>query len=135
MHSRARTVFLWLIVAQAAHSIEEYVFRLYDVLAPARLISSLLSDDLARGFAIANTLLVVFGLACYVVSVRPGRRSARAAAWFWSVLELGNGISHTAMAAAQQGYFPGVATAPVLLAISGYLVSLLIRPRDASQGA
>jgi hypothetical protein len=32
----ARQLFLWLIVAQAAHSVEEYQFRLYDVLAPAR---------------------------------------------------------------------------------------------------
>ena len=35
MTPRMRTAFLWLIVAQAAHSVEEYVFRLYDVLAPA----------------------------------------------------------------------------------------------------
>jgi len=33
--------FLALIVAQAAHSIEEYVFRLFEVLAPARFISGL----------------------------------------------------------------------------------------------
>ena len=54
MDSRSRAAFLALIIAQAAHSIEEYAFRLFDVLAPARFISGLLSDDLARGFAIAN---------------------------------------------------------------------------------
>src|SRR5262245_10480995 len=127
MTPRMRTAFLWLIVAQAAHSIEEYVFRLYDVLAPARFISGLLSDDVARGFAIANALLVLAALTCYVVIVRPGRPSARAVLWFWSILEFGNGLSHSGLALARLGYFPGVATAPALLGISGYLLWLLSR--------
>ena len=127
MDPRARTVFLWLLLAQSAHSIEEYLFRLYDVLAPARFVSSLLSDDPARGFAIANVLLVLFGVACYLVSIRPGLPSARAVAWFWALLELGNGTSHSVLAAAQQGYFPGVATAPLLIGLSGYLISLLTK--------
>ena len=69
MDSRSRATFLALIVAQAAHSIEEYVFRLFDVLAPARFMSGLLSSDLARGFAIANIALVLFGVWCYVARV------------------------------------------------------------------
>ena len=36
MKPLTRQLFLWLIVAQAAHSVEEYLSRLYDVLAPAR---------------------------------------------------------------------------------------------------
>jgi hypothetical protein len=36
MDIRSRTVFLVLILAQAAHSIEEYALRLFDVFAPAR---------------------------------------------------------------------------------------------------
>jgi hypothetical protein len=130
MDPRARTAFLWLLLAQSAHSIEEYLFRLYDVLAPARFVSSLLSDDPARGFAIANVLLVLFGVACYLVSIRPGLPSARGLAWFWSLLELGNGASHSVLAAAQQGYFPGVATAPLLIGLSGYLISLLMKQAD-----
>jgi hypothetical protein len=50
--SGARSVragFLILILTQAAHSVEEYVFRLYDVLAPARFISGLFSADLPTG--------------------------------------------------------------------------------------
>lgn len=129
-----RAVFLWLIVAQAAHSVEEYVFRLYDVLAPARFISALVSDDLARGFAIANALLVLAGVLCYVWSVRPRRPSARAVAWFWSLLELGNGLGHSAFAVARLGYFPGVATAPALLGLSGYLLRLLGRTGTPPRG-
>jgi hypothetical protein len=107
MDLRSRGAFLALIVAQAAHSIEEYVFRLFDVFAPARFISGLLSSDLARGFAIANIALVLFGVWCYVARV------------------LGNGIGHSAFALARGGYFPGVATAPFLLGISVYLIARL----------
>jgi hypothetical protein len=125
MDSRSRVAFLALIVAQAAHSIEEYVFRLFDVLAPARFISGLFSRDLARGFAIANIALVLFGAWCYAARVRHQLPSARSLAWFWALLELGNGIGHSASALARGGHFPGVATAPFLLGISVYLISRL----------
>ncbi len=58
----SRNLLLCLILSQAGHSVEEYCFRLYDVLAPARFISSLVSSNPAFGFAIANVLLVLFGL-------------------------------------------------------------------------
>ena len=124
MDSRGRTAFLALILAQAAHSIEECAFRLFDVLAPARFISSLFSSDLARGFAIGNALLVLFGVWC-VVRVYRGHPSARNLAWFWALLELGNGVGHSAFALARGGYFPGVATAPFLVGISVYLIARL----------
>ena len=127
MNSRSRSAFLALILAQAAHSVEEYVFRLYDVFAPARIISGLFSDDLATGFAIFNIGLVLFGFLCYLVWVRPGRPAARALAWLWIVIELVNGIGHPAIALARGGYFPGVLTAPVLLALSLYLALRMTR--------
>ena len=63
-------LFLALILAQALHSIEEYAFRLYDVLAPARWVSDLVGIDRAIGFVFANPLLVSFGLWCYAARVR-----------------------------------------------------------------
>lgn len=120
--SKIRTPFLILIVAQAAHSIEEYVFRLFDVLAPARFVSGLVSSDLASGFAIVNAALVLFGLWCYVAWVRTGRPAARPLAWFWALLELANGTGHSLLAISAGGYFPGVGTAPLLLGASLYLV-------------
>ena len=114
-----------LIAAQAAHSVEEYLFRLFDVLAPARFVSGLFSDNPAQGFVSANVLLVLAGFLCCAVLVRPHRASAMGVAWFWAVLELGNGVSHTVMAMANRGYFPGVATAPFLLAGSIYLIRCL----------
>ena len=121
MSPRIRWAFLALILGQAAHSTEEYVFRLFDVFGPARFVSGLLSDDLAVGFAVVNAGLVLFALWCYVARVRPGHPSGRTFAWFWTLLELANGVGHIGLALSRRGYFPGVATAPVLLGMSTYL--------------
>lgn len=118
MNRRTSITFLTLILAQAGHSIEEYFSRLYDVLAPARFVSGLLSDDLRIGFAIFNCSLVAFGLWCYLGPVRRGTHSARVFAWFWAILELLNGSAHLAWAASAWAYRPGVVTAPILVVIS-----------------
>jgi hypothetical protein len=107
MDRRGRTAFLALVAAQAAHSAEEYVFRLFDVFAPARFVSSLFSSDSSQGFAIANAILVLFGVWCYWARVRRGHPSARAFLWFWAFLELGNGLGHGLLALGRGGYFPG----------------------------
>jgi hypothetical protein len=120
-------VFLLLIAAQAAHSTEEYVTGLFEVFAPARYVSGLVSNDLSVGFLVANAALVGFGLWCWAVPVRSGSRRENAFIWFWTLLELGNGIGHLTLAAAQRGYFPGVATAPLLLLISLWLAVLQFR--------
>ncbi len=112
-----RALFLALIAAQAAHSLEEYCFRLYDRLAPARMVSEALGFDRATGFALANTALILFGLWCYFARVRSGHRHWRGFAWFWALLESANGLGHGALALAAGGYFPGLATAPLLLAL------------------
>jgi Protein of unknown function with HXXEE motif len=117
-----RRAFALVIAAQAAHSVEEYAMRLFDVFAPARAVSSVFgAGDLARGFAIANALIVLFGVWCYVFRVRTGHPSARGYAWFWCGLELANGVGHLLLAAAAGGYFPGAGTAPLLLASAAYL--------------
>lgn len=121
MDGRARVLFAALILAQAVHSIEEYLFRLYDALAPARYVSEALGFDRALGFVVANVALVSFGLWCWLARVRQGHRSARAFAWFWALLETANAFAHGALAVAAGGYFPGLATAPLLLAVGGAL--------------
>ena len=127
MQALSQNLFLCLILSQAAHSIEEYRFRLYDVLAPARVISSLVSSNLAFGFAIANALLVLFGFWCYLARVRKRHPSARNWAWFWTVLEATNGANHLILALNSGGYFPGAATAPLLLGFSLWLGVTLLR--------
>ena len=119
--TRTQHLFLALILSQAVHSVEEYLFRLYEVLAPARWLSGVVSVNPAMGFAIVNTLLVSFGAWCYLARVRPSHPSGRSWAWFWTVLEGANGVAHLLLAAGARGYFPGAATAPLLLGLSAAL--------------
>ena len=123
----ARTIFLLLIVAQAAHSIEEYCLRLYDLFAPTRFVTGLLGFDHSIAFAITNAALISFGLWCYLARVRPGRGAWRGLAWFWAVLEIANGLGHGALALDAGGYFPGLATAPALLAVGAWLAFRLAK--------
>jgi len=132
---RAR-VFLLLILAQAAHSVEECVTRLYAVFTPARIVSNLVSDDAPLGFAVANAVIVAAGLLCWAGPVRAGWRIAPFVVWLWIIVELANGAAHSTMAAARGGYFAGVATAPLLLFFAGWLAVLQIRrPRERQHGA
>jgi hypothetical protein len=131
MHEHARYAFLALVLIQAAHSIEEYATRLYEVFAPARFLSGLVSSDLATGFVAINAALVGFALWCFALPVRSGWPAAVTLAWGFALIELGNGGTHLLLAAARGGYFPGAATAPFLVAAAVWLVLLLVRDRDA----
>jgi len=133
MAPKVQHVFLFLILTQAAHSVEECVTKLYDVLAPARFVAGLISDDLARGFLIANTIIVAFGMWTWAFPVRRGWRPAGGLVWFWTILELINGVNHLALAAWRRGYFPGALTAPLLLLFAGWLV--LLRRHGAARPA
>ena len=128
---RARGLFLALVLTQVAHSIEEYVFELYQVLPPARVISGYISSNLAVGFAIANAALIAFAFWCYLARVRSAHPSGRAWTWFWIVLEAANGSAHLVYAARRGGYFPGAATAPLLLGLAVALAVTLRTRRPA----
>ena len=127
MSPRARILFLLLIAAQGLHSVEEFHFRLFDRLLPARYVADVFGLDRPLGFAIANTALVGFGLWCWFARVEPNRPSARAFAWFWALLECANALAHCALAIAAGGYFPGLATAPLLLGFGALLIAALVR--------
>ena len=132
MEHRSQLVFLFLILGQGAHSIEEYVTKLYDVFSPARFVSSLVSNDLSLGFLVVNAALVTFGLWCWAVPVRSGWPAARGLVWFWTILELGNGIGHSVLALSRGGYFPGLLTAPLLLVLAAWLAVLQAAGRRSS---
>jgi hypothetical protein len=117
-----KLAFLLLVLTQTLHSFEEYYFSLWAVLAPARFISGLFSDDLAFGFAIINSAIVVFAYWTYLVPVSRNWTSASLFLWGWCLLELGNGIAHMVFAVQAQGYFPGLYTAPLLVLLSGYII-------------
>lgn len=128
------TIFGLLVLAQAAHSIEEYVGRLWETFPPARLLTALVSTDQASGFLVINVALVSFGVWCLLWPVRRAWSSAAALAWFWVVLETINGVGHPAWSAAQGAYTPGVATAPLLLALA-LLLARALRQQAAHQVA
>jgi hypothetical protein len=120
--------FLALVLLQAAHSIEEYVGRLYDVFPPARFLTALVSPDRERGFVIINVALVGFGMWCFWWPLRRRWPSAAALVWLWIGIETVNGIGHPLWSVLQGGYTPGVATAPLLLAAALHLTRRLAPP-------
>lgn len=119
--TRFQVAFGALVLTQAAHSVEEYVGRLWESFPPARFLTGLLSQDLERGFLVINVSLVAFGLWCFLWPVRRGWPSAVTLAWVWVGVEVINGIGHPLWTLRQGGYTPGVATAPVLLVLAVYL--------------
>jgi hypothetical protein len=118
MYAGTSRLFLGLAITQAVHSVEEFCFRLFEVFAPARYLSGLISDNPAFGFAVLNGLIVALVFWTYFFRVRPAAGSATTWLRGWSVVELGNGIGHISFAAGTGGYIPGAYTAPFLIVFS-----------------
>ena len=130
--SRLTLTFGGLILVQAAHSVEEYLGRLWESFPPARFVTGLISPDLESNFVILNVLLVAFGAWCFLWPVRRGWPSMIGFIWFWTAIELINGVGHPLWSVLQGGYTPGVATAPLLLVLAVYLV-VQLRARGATR--
>lgn len=113
--------FALLVLAQAAHSIEEYLGRLWESFLPARFLTGFLSEDRERAFVTLNVALVAFGVWCLLWPVRRRWPSAAGLMWLWVVIETINGVVHPLWSWSQGGYTPGVLTAPLLLVLALYL--------------
>jgi hypothetical protein len=120
--SRRLLLFTGLVMTQVAHSIEEYIGRLWDVLPPARLVSGLFSSDLPRGFVIFNLCVIALGVICLAGPVAREWPSARPLVWGWSFVELLNGVAHLLFTLTERGYFPGALTAPFLIVFAVLLM-------------
>ena len=120
-----------LVAAQAVHSVEEYGTRMWELHPGARFVASLVSSDLEWGFAIANCILVGFGLWC-IWPVHRQWRIAVPLAWAWVAIEMVNGINHIGWSILAGGYRPGLFTAPFLLASALYLARELRRQRHSA---
>ena len=97
------------LVLQAVHFLEEAATSF-----PERL-----GDQLGLA-AMPLSSFVTFNLAClgiWILSI-PGLRRAHQgaffAAWFLAIAGMMNGILHPLLAVAASGYFPGLASAPVI---------------------
>jgi hypothetical protein len=125
--SRFQVTFGVLVLAQVAHSIEEYFGHLWESFPPARFLTSLVSSNLERSFVVLNVLLLAFALWCFLWPVRREWAVAVPLAWFWVVIEIINGIVHPWWSLREGGYTPGLATAPILLLLAVYLAHQLRR--------
>ena len=128
---RLNSTFIALVAAQALHSIEEYLGRLYEVFPPATFVSGLLSSNLRCGFIEFNVALVLFGVWCFLWPIRRRWPSTAIFAWFWVAIELVNGIGHPLWSLRELAYTPGLATAPMLLILALYIAWQLRAPADA----
>ena len=117
----------WLLgLSQAAHSIEEMRMRLYDFFwyATGRLREIFPGFPQVRmsaqTFALLNMAFITILLGT-VPAVRARKPFALALAGIAGVIEIANGIGHTAGAIWFGRYVPGLATAPFLF-VAGVLV-------------
>ena len=130
--SRVQVTLGAVVLAQAAHSAEDYVGRLWESFPPARFVSGLVSDNLERGFLLANVLLVAFGLWAWLGPVRRKEPLGELMAWIWVAIEVVNGIGHPLWALQQGTYTPGLATAPLLVVLALFLARQLWQVRHAA---
>jgi len=125
--SRLQITFGALVLAQAAHSIEEYLGHLWESFPPARFLTGLVSSNAEHGFMMLNVLLLAFGAWCFVYPIGRQWPVAAALAWFWIAIEIVNGIVHPLWSLHERSYTPGLATAPILLILAIYLAHQLLR--------
>jgi len=129
VNKKIQVSFLLLVLSQGLHSVEEYIGKLWEVFLPARIVSGLFSKDLRTGFLMFNTALFVFGILCWFLPVRKNYPSAPAFILFWIIIELVNGIGHPLWCISTGTYKPGLFSAILLLLMSLYLCSLLLRSK------
>jgi hypothetical protein len=122
---RITSTFGALVAVQAAHSIEEYVGRLWESFPPAAFVTGLVSTDREVGFLILNIAIVALGVWCLLWPVRGNWPSAHAILWTWVLIETINGVGHMVWSLVQGSYTPGVLTAPILLLVALYLAMQL----------
>jgi hypothetical protein len=83
----------------------------------------MVSNNLETGFLVINIGLFIFGIACWWML----RKGFSGFVWFWILIEIINGIGHPLWALREMTYTPGLATAPILLALAVSLLKLKIK--------
>ncbi len=128
-HAKANFGFLGIVLSQTLHSLEEYYFALWEVLAPARIVSNIVSDDVETGFIIINASVVLFAFWVYLWPVSKTWPSAHGYMWFWIILEIANCIGHTLFVIDAGEYFPGIYTTPLLFVSACYTGMMLLQSK------
>ena len=128
MRNSIRPIFLFIVIVQGLHSVEEYFGKLWDVYPPATFVCGLVSSNLKTGFVIINISLFVVLLLIWLATfskIYP----VKGLLWFWSIMELINGIGHSTWAITEGSYVAGLVTAPILIFLSISLMRLLIKQK------
>lgn len=116
-----------MVLLQAAHSVEEYVFKLYERFPPMQFIYAQ-APELARPAFIAfNLLLFLFGMICFFYWVRPGRKGAKIIVWIWIAIQIVTIAAHLVWAILIGGYNPGLVTVLLFIPVVIYLIYWLRR--------
>jgi hypothetical protein len=127
MNNKIRAAFLVLIILQALHSVEEFIFKFHEVFPPMVSIYRNAPAIAQPAFVLANSLLVLVGFVCLFRWVWPARRGAKAVAWVWAGAEALNVIAHCVWAISIRGYNPGLVTGLGFVPVVAYLIYLLKR--------
>jgi hypothetical protein len=127
MNKSIRITFLLIALVQGLHSIEESIGKLWDVYPPATFLSGLVSTNLKTGFIIINVSLFIVLMLTWLATFSKNF-SVKPFLWFWSIMELINGIGHSVWAITEGSYTPGLATAPILFILAVNMLRLLTKP-------
>ncbi len=111
-----------LVLCQAAHSIEETAFGLYNWLPYVRWADALVSGGAFMLFVMGNVAFVMFGCWCYLARIRTQAETAGFFVTLWAVIEVLNGILHPVWSFSVGAYVPGTGTAPLLLVLGALLL-------------
>src|SRR5260370_25375567 len=94
MNGNIPAVFLLLIILQAIHAAEEFIFRIYERFPPMRFLYQNAPYLAKPAFAIFNTVLVLVGMGCFYYWVQPARKGVRVVVWVLIIIESLNLVAH-----------------------------------------
>jgi hypothetical protein len=125
MDSRLRLTFLALIVMQAIHSVEEFIFGFYERFPPMKFVYQDAPNLAKPAFVVFNALLIFTGLFCFYHWVRPARKGAKLVVWVSITIESFNVMAHVVWAILVREYNPGLVSGILFVPIVAYLSYLV----------
>ena len=125
---RTTLVYAALVLVQALHAAEEYATGFYAAFPP---VLGLAPWSAAFFLAFNLTWLAVWIVS--TIGLRAGHAVAFFPAWFLAMAAIANGVAHPLLALRAGGYFPGLATSP-LLAVGGVFLWRRLMEETAVSG-
>ncbi len=121
------STFLVMIVVQAVHAIEEFLFDFWNVFPPMRAVYGGVPRLGERVFIAFHALLIGIGLWSYRRWVRGGGASARTVMRWGILVQSFTVLLHAAWFLAGLRYQPGLATTPLFVPAIALAIAALKR--------